>query len=430
MPQPPSLDGGTGRRYADGDFSREGTMSTVEQRWRSSLSRRAALRHLAGFLAASPLALAQQDPFRDHSRVPAMNELLTAFDFEPVAYAKVPRDVYDYTAHGDGSEFTARRNREAFDWVTLAPRGVVNVKSVQTATDILGTKMEFPILLAPTATQQQLHPSGESGVYQGATAAANTPMIVSNNSSLPIGKIAGSGKAPLWYQLYPREEFDQNLQIVEEAQAAGCKAIVATVDQTASYYERAQHNRHLAAPGGRGRGAAVAGGRNAVRQTAPRNPYRVNDGRLWYHWGFIEKLRPTLKVPLLAKGILTAEDAKLCVEHGLDGVVVSNHGGRSMDYGPSTLEVLAEVVDAVEGRIPVLIDGGVRRGTDVLKALALGAKGVCLGRVPRWGLAAYGPAGAQRIIEILQGELLLAMAHTGRASLATVDRSLVRTDFP
>jgi isopentenyl diphosphate isomerase/L-lactate dehydrogenase-like FMN-dependent dehydrogenase len=262
--------------------------------------------------------------------------------------------------------------------------------------------------------------------YAGAAAAAGTPMIVSNNSSFPIDKISAAAKGTLWFQLYPREDFEQNLPIVDQAQAAGCRAIVATVDQTASYYERSQHYRHILGEGS----SRFRGGARGRQAAPPSNPYRVGGGRLWYNWGFIEKIRPVLKVPLLAKGILTAEDAKLCVEHGLDGIVVSNHGGRSMDYGPSTLEVLAEVVDAVEGRIPVLIDGGFRRGTDVLKALALGAKAVCLGRVPRWGVAAYGTPGVQRVLEIVQGELLMAMAHTGRPALASIDRSLVRTDFP
>jgi isopentenyl diphosphate isomerase/L-lactate dehydrogenase-like FMN-dependent dehydrogenase len=136
-----------------------------------------------------------------------------------------------------------------------------------------------------------------------------------------------------------------------------------------------------------------------------------------------------VKLPLLAKGILTAEDAQLCIEHGLDGVYISNHGGRSMDYDPSTLEVLPEIVDAVRGRVPVLIDGGFRRGSDILKALALGASAVCLGRVPRWGLAAYGAAGVQRVLEVVQTELALAMAYTGRPSLDSIDRTLVKTDF-
>jgi isopentenyl diphosphate isomerase/L-lactate dehydrogenase-like FMN-dependent dehydrogenase len=151
--------------------------------------------------------------------------------------------------------------------------------------------------------------------------------------------------------------------------------------------------------------------------------------RLWYNWPFVEKIRPYIKVPFLAKGILTAADAKMCVESGMDGIIVSNHGGRSMDYGPSTLEMLPEIVAAVQGRIPVLIDSGFRRGTDVLKALALGAKAVGLGRAPRWGLASFGEAGVMRVLEIVQGELLLALAHTGRPNLASIVRTLVKTDF-
>ena len=141
-------------------------------------------------------------------------------------------------------------------------------------------------------------------------------------------------------------------------------------------------------------------------------------------------MRKFTKVPLLAKGILTAEDARLAVERGLDGIVVSNHGGRYLDYAPSTLEVLPEIVDAAGGRLPVLIDGGFRRGSDVLKALALGAKAVALGRVPRWGLAAYGAPGVQRVLEIVQAELVLAMAQTGRSTLQAINRTAVRTDFP
>jgi isopentenyl diphosphate isomerase/L-lactate dehydrogenase-like FMN-dependent dehydrogenase len=144
----------------------------------------------------------------------------------------------------------------------------------------------------------------------------------------------------------------------------------------------------------------------------------------------LDEIRRMVKVPLLAKGILTAEDARLCREHGLDGVHVSNHGGRSLDYSPSTLEVLPEIVDAVGSKVPILFDSGVRRGADALKALALGANAVCLGRVPRWGLGAYGAPGVQRVLEILQAELVQAMAYTGRSSMASIDRTLVRTDFP
>jgi len=149
-----------------------------------------------------------------------------------------------------------------------------------------------------------------------------------------------------------------------------------------------------------------------------------------FNWEYVDRLKKATKMKLVLKGIETREDARLCVEHGVDGILVSNHGGRSLDYSPATLEVLPEIVDAVGGRVPILFDSGVRRGTDALKALALGARAVCLGRVPRWGLAAYGPPGVQRILEIMQAELVQGMAYTGRPALTSIDRSIVRTDFP
>ena len=151
---------------------------------------------------------------------------------------------------------------------------------------------------------------------------------------------------------------------------------------------------------------------------------------MWFEWKLFDQIRPFIKGPMLAKGILTPEDAKLCIEHGCDGVYVSNHGGRSLDYAPATLEVLPAIVDAVGGRVPVIFDSGIRRGADVLKALALGAKAVCLGRAPRWGLAAYGAPGVQRVLEILHAELVQAMAYTGRTSIESINRTIVRTDFP
>ena len=259
------------------------------------------------------------------------------------------------------------------------------MSSIRTATEVLGTKLAFPIMIAPSAGQAQLHPQGELAMRQGSTAASETPMIVSNNASFPMDKIAGAAKGPLWFQLYPRQQVEASREIVEGAQAAGARAIVITVDQQSSYYERQLHNRRLA--------ASSAAARRASSGPPARNPYRIVDTRLWYDWTFIDQIRPFVKVPMLIKGIVTPDDAKLCVEHGLDGVVVSNHGGRSLDYGPATLEVLPEIVDIVAGRIPVVVDSGFRRGSDVFKALAIGAKAVCLGRVPRWGLGAYGMQG-------------------------------------
>jgi len=400
-------------------------MRNSQDLWARSVSRRRSFRQMAAFLAGSPLLRAQQDPFRDHSRVPALNELLNAFDFEAVAYARLPRAAYDYTAYGADSEFTLRRNREAFDWVELTSKKPADASSVRTATEILGTKMNFPIFVSPSSGHGALHADGEMATHKGTTAASNTPYIVSNASSFPFEKVAAAATGPVWFQLYPRQNIDEDRELLERVQVAGAKGIVVTIDQQISTapYERTQHDRNL---GGRG-GPQTATG---VRRPPPRGPYGLTDTRLWYEWKFFEQIRPFVKVPMLAKGILTGDDARKCLDHGCDGVYVSNHGGRSMDYGPATLEVLPEIVDAVHGRAPILFDSGIRRGTDILKALALGASAICLGRVPRWGLGAYGPEGVQRVVEIMQAELVQAMAQAGRTALDSIDRNLVRTDFP
>jgi 4-hydroxymandelate oxidase len=397
-------------------------MGKLEYRWRRSVSRRSALCGLAGFLAGSPRLGAQQDTFRDHSRVPGLNELVTAFDFEPVAYAKVPREAYDYTALGVEGEFTLRRNREAFDWVDIVPRAVADVSSVNTSTQILGVKMDSPIMIAPTAGHAQLHPEGELATHRGATA-AKTPLIVSTVASFPIDQIAKAAEGPLWFQLYAADSEEGNRELVEKAVAAGCRAVALTVDvQYTSHRERVLHDRNLAAAG--------PVNRSRTRRSAqPPSPYGINGQTPYIDWRLVDQLRGYTKVPLLLKGILTAEDALLAVERGIDAIVVSNHGGRYLDYAPSSLEVLPEIVDAVKGRMPVLVDSGFRRGSDILKALALGAKAVCLGRVPRWGLGAYGAPGVQRVLEILQNELVAAMAQAGRPTLDSIDRTAVRTRF-
>jgi 4-hydroxymandelate oxidase len=394
---------------------------------RKGATRRALLGGLGAGLAGTTLLKSQQDPSHDNARVPGMDELRTVAEFEPVAFAKLPRETWTYTAYGSEGEFTLRRNRQAFDWVELVPRGIVDVSSVKTATQILGTPMNFPMMVSPSAAHGALYKDGEMGTHQGATAASATPMIISANASFPVDKIASAAASPVWWQLYPQEDMDRTKDLLDRALAAGAKAIVMTVDQQASYYERSVRDRNLNAgpPGGGGRGG---GGRGAA-PAASGNPYRVQPGRLWYNWQYADQVRKILTVPMLVKGVLTGEDAKTFVEHGFDGIYVSNHGGRSLDYDPSTLEVLGEIVDAVPARVPVLFDSGIRSGSDILKALALGAKAVCLGRAIRWGLAAYGPAGVQRVIEILQAELIMAMAQTGRPDLASIDRSLVRNHF-
>jgi len=394
----------------------------IEQLWRHGLSRRQALAGLASFLASSPLLRAQRDPWPlgPHRRFLGFDEMRDVFDFEPIFRNNVPLSIYDYTAHGTESEFTLYRNRDAFDWVQLVGGGGVNPADVDTSTELFGHRMPSPIMLAPTARQRDLHPDGELGMHRAATSTSTT-MIVSNVSSFPFPRIAEDSTGPLWFQRYASREMDPNKASLDSAQEAGAQTIVVTIDQQASFYERDLHVRHL--------GGAP---RQVRRRTPPNppNPYRVGAGRLWYEWTLFDELKPMCDVPMLAKGILTGEGAKKCLEHGVDGIVVSNHGGRALDYGPSSLEVLEEVVEAVDGRVPVLIDSGFRRGTDVLKALALGADAVCLGRASRWGLGAFGEPGAQKVIEIVNAELKQAMASVGAASLKDIDRSIVKTNFP
>jgi isopentenyl diphosphate isomerase/L-lactate dehydrogenase-like FMN-dependent dehydrogenase len=399
-------------------------MAKIESRWRGCFSRRAALRSLAGMLAGSPLLRGQLDPFRDHSRVAGLNELLTAFDFEPAAFAHVPRDVYDFMMGSSDDESTFRRNRQAFDWVSLVPKGIADVSSIDTSTELFGQKMSFPILVAPTSAQGPLHPEGEMGMHKGA-AAANTIMIVSSAATYTLDKIAAASPGPLWFQLYRLDTIEDTLERVGRAEAAGCKAVAMTVDGPfGPYRERVMHDRHIAGTSqSEGSSASSARARDGSRVN-----YGLGKGQV-FDWKLVDTVKSATKVPFLLKGLQTAEDAKIALEHGVDGIIVSNHGARRVGHGTSTLEALPEVVDVVKGRIPVLIDSGFRRGSDVLKALAMGAKAVCLGRVPRWGLAGYGPAGAQRILEIVQAELVLAMANTGRPTLNSIDRSLVKVDF-
>ena len=397
-------------------------MGKAEQEWRRGFSRRQALAGLGSFLAASPLLHAQRDPWPlgPHRRFMGFDEIRDVFDFEPIFRANVPLAIYDYTAHGTESEFTLYRNRDAFDWVQLIGGGGVDPADVDTSTELFGHAMPSPIMLAPTARQRDLHPDGELGMHRAATTMSTT-MIVSNVSSFPFPRIAEDAEGPLWFQRYATRELDPNREALDSAQEAGAQTIVVTIDQQASFYERDLHVRHT--------GGAV---RQVTRRTPrnPPNPYRVGAGRLWYEWQLFDNLRPMCEVPMLAKGILTGEGAKTCIEHGVDGIVVSNHGGRALDYGPSSLEVLEEVVLAVDGRVPVLIDSGFRRGTDVLKALALGADAVCLGRASRWGLGAFGEAGAQKVLELVNAELRQAMAAAGVASLDQIHRGLVKTNFP
>jgi isopentenyl diphosphate isomerase/L-lactate dehydrogenase-like FMN-dependent dehydrogenase len=417
-------------------------MADIERSWLTHPNRRKALTSMAGLVAASPIAaaVAQIDPrpLSEHRRALSLAEMQSAFDFEPLFFGNVIQSVYDYTAHGDGSEFNLRRNRQAFDWVDiLQPSAPVPASQVDLSSEIMGVKSKFPIWIAPTAQQVALHPDGEIGMYRAATAASNTLMMLSINTGTPITQVAPAvPNGTLWAQYYPQENLTTTQRSLDVLQGAGAKGIIVTIDQTASYYERTLQDRNLggrAGGAGAGRGAAAGAAAAAAAGPAPALTgaarYRINAGRIWYSWQYIDAVRKMIPGQLIIKGILEAEDALLAIQHGADAIIVSNHGGRSMDYGPSSLEVLPEIVAAVNGRIPILFDSGIRRGSDCFKALALGANAVLLGRAARWGLAAFGTTGAQRVIEMIQQELVQTAAAAGCARLSDINKTKVRANF-
>ncbi len=385
------------------------------------MTRRDALRNLAVLAAGSPLLQAQQEIPYTPERMPAIADLVNVLEFEPVAKARLSKETYDFIAGGVDDEWTLRRNRAAFEWFTLRPRMLVNVSQLDLSLELFGQKIDMPILVSPTGGQGLSHPDGELAMARGA-GQMKTIMCVSTNSTYPIEKIAGAATGPLWFQLYPGPDREASRERVERAVAAGCKAVAFTVDTP---YD-SHRERLLRARVGTPAPAAAAARRRGEQAPSAYRLSRRPTAELT--WSFVDELNSYAKVPVLLKGLLTPEDALLAVQHGAAGIIVSNHGGRYLGAAPATMEVLPGIVDAVAGRIPVLVDGGFRRGTDVLKALAIGAKAVMVGRPPLWGLAAYGQPGVVRVLELLQSELALAMGLSGRPNLASIDRSLVSLD--
>jgi len=394
------------------------------------MTRRDALRNLMAWAAASPLLRAQREIPYTPERMPLAAELANVMEFEPVCKARLTKQNYDFIAGGVDDEWTLRRNREAFHWIILRPRMLVDVSKLDLSVELFGMRSSMPILVSPTGGHQMAHPDGELATARGA-GALGAIMAVSTNSSYPLEKIAEAALGPLWFQLYAGPDLDGTRERVERAVATGCKVVCFTVDTPYnSHRERLLRNRTTQAapqymlptadsPAGRSR-------RRAPETPPAPPPYGLTPrftGQLT--WNFVKELNSYAKVPVLIKGILTPEDAKRAVDHGAAGVIVSNHGGRYLGAAPSTIEMLPSIVDAVGGKIPILIDGGFRRGTDVLKALAIGAKAVMVGRPPLWGLGAFGQPGVQRVLELLQTELALAMGLSGCPNLASIDKSLV-----
>jgi 4-hydroxymandelate oxidase len=333
---------------------------------------------------------------------------------EELARAQLPHMAYEFVASGAADEITLGWNRSSFDSIRLRPRVLEDVGRIDLSTPLLGETLPFPILLAPTAYHRILHPEGELETVRGASDAGAT-WVVSTGSNTAIEEIARAATAPLWFQLYVQTDRGVTRELVRRVEAAGVRAIVLTVDTPVIGVRNRQERSAFRLPAGivTPHLDDVNQGRRAI----------LTPERVCVTWDDVARLREEVSGPLLLKGILTARDASRAIDAGADGIIVSNHGGRNLDTLPATIDALPEVVEVVDRRVPVLMDGGVRRGTDVVKALALGAAAVLIGRPYLYGLAAGGAEGVSSVVRILARELELAMALCGRASVGQIDRT-------
>ena len=349
-------------------------------------------------------------------------QLLNTHDYERAAEELLDPAAFGYFAGGANDEWTLAENRAAFDRWVLRPRMLVDVSEVTTATTVLGTESSMPLLVAPTAFQRMAHPEGEVAMARGA-AAAGTVMCLSTLATATIEDVAeASPDGPRWFQLYWSSDRGVVSDMVDRAAANGYGALILTVDLP----ELGRRERDLRTGFEIPEAIPVPIFLALAEKTGAVSPTDINwavDRSLT--WRDLEWLRSISKLPLLVKGILTAEDALLATEAGAEGVVVSNHGGRQLDGVAASLDALPEVVEAVGDRAVVLVDGGIRRGSDVVKAIALGAQAVLAGRPPLWGLAVAGADGVQQVLELLREEIELALSLCGCASPAAVTRAHV-----
>lgn len=404
--------------------------------------RRTARREFLKFLGASPYvaALGGVAAFLERG-ISAQNaqqssdiladpaDAFDVFDFEEAAHRKVQQAHWAYMASGVDDDGTLHANREAFKHIELRPRRLRDATKVNMRVDLFGTTYDTPIFTCPTGGEKSFHPDGELAVAR-ATKARGTLQILSTATSTAVEDVNKAHGQPVWYQLYAPSSWDACQKILQRVEAAGCPVIALTVDNTTgrnseTYLRTRPRDLQQCTSCHEVKGKDVISpdrpmydgiGMTGVRTTNPA-----------MDWAFVDRVRKFWKGKFIIKGIDTREDAQLCLQHGLDGILVSNHGGRSTETLRATIEALPEVVEAVNGQIPVFVDGGFRRGTDVFKGLALGAKAVGIGRPMLWGLGAFGQPGVDRVLEIMQGELKLAMGNCGTQTVEDITRVYVET---
>jgi len=337
----------------------------------------------------------------------SLDSLLSLFDFETEAHTRISHGAWERISGGAADEITLRWNREAYDKIRLKPRILVDVSKLDTRVTLFGQEMSFPILLAPTGGQRFIHPGGEVEAVRGA-AAADATYVISSSASMKVDDIARAAAKPVWFQLYVQKDRGFTRDLVQRAEDSGCRALCVTVDSP-TFGARNREDR--------------------AKSELPERELPNLPGKDYLDpsltWKDIDWLRGFARRPVLLKGVLNPDDADSAVREGVAGIIVSNHGARNLDTVPATIDALPLVVEKVAGRVPVIVDGGIRRGTDVVKALGMGAAAVQIGRPYLWGLGVAGADGVARVVRILRKEFELAMALMGRPTLKSIDRSVI-----
>jgi len=377
------------------------------------------------FLTGTPL-MAAVLPQLPALTLASADEALTVMDFEAAARGVLSPAHWGYMASGVDDDVTTKANRDGFTHFRLRPRRLVDVSTVDLRTEVFGTTWSAPFFLCPIGGQKMFHAEGEVAVARAA-ASRQTTQVLSTATSIPVEDVARALGAPPWYQLYMPNRWDGTERLVRRVEAVGVPVLVWTIDllggrnmETAERFRRTDTRTctscHSSARGGRAIDelpmlAGIPGGMNPPGAT----------------WEYVDRLKKLTRMKLVLKGIETREDARLAREHGVDGIIVSNHGGRATETGSATIDELAEVIEGAGPQVSVFVDSGFRRGTDVFKALALGARAVGIGRPYVWALSAFGQAGVERVIDILRAELTLTMRQCGTPRIKDITRALIRT---
>ena len=380
----------------------------------------ASRRRFLRFLAASPLAGALSGfpmALADGTTVTQPNDAIDVFDFEAPAKAGMAPAHWGYLATGVNDDSTLRANRTAFENYYLRPRRLRETVAIDTSVELLGERWPTPIALAPVAAQMAFHADGELATARAARS-RNHLQVLSTVSSTSVEDVVEAREAPVWFQLYTMGGWAGVEERLRRAEDAGCPVVVLTVDLSGGTDSR--HTLKRAIRSDTRDCAACHEGSGIAARPKPMVGRPNYDNSVLLTWEFLERLKQSTDMQVYVKGIVTAEDAERCVDAGADGIIVSNHGGRGEDSGRGAIDSLAEVAAAVDGRRPLLMDSGIRRGNDIFKALALGADAIMIGRPYIWGLGAFGQAGVERVLDILTAELEIAMKSFGTPTISDI----------